>query len=345
MTRANLLSILTISLGLAVFVSAQVKTEVPPPVPGAKPVTVEHIKVHGKHLEGNLEGDAVDREVIVFLPPSYATDTSRRYPVVYGLHGYSIGAEQWSQEIHVPQTIEGAFAQGAQEMIVVLPDSKTVYNGSMYSSSVTTGDFENFIARDVVAYIDSHYRTIPRRTSRGLVGHSMGGYVTLAFTELYKERLLGFSLFHSTPFPDTLEKKQSRDKEIELVKQNKKDLIINTNVSKVFADDNLDMLQEDVEWVKEIARKTSDEGIIAALEGMKLRPDRSEIIRKSNIPFMLILGKKDNHIPFENMMSRIEVNQSGEINVLEYSGHIGFIEEPEKSADMIKSFVQKCSGK
>ena len=61
-------------------------------------------------------------------------------------------------------------------MIVVLPDSKTVHNGSMYSSSVTTGDFEQYIARDVVQYIDSHYRTIPKRTSRGLVGHSMGGY-------------------------------------------------------------------------------------------------------------------------------------------------------------------------
>ena len=59
---------------------------------------------------------------------------------------------------------------------MVLPDSKTVYNGSMYSSSVTTGDFENYVARDVVAYIDAHYRTIPKRTSRGLVGHSMGGY-------------------------------------------------------------------------------------------------------------------------------------------------------------------------
>jgi enterochelin esterase-like enzyme len=95
---------------------------------------------------------------------------------VYALHGYSIGAEQWSQEIHVPQTIEGAFALGAHEMIVVLPDSKTVHNGSMYSSSATTGDFENFIAHDVVSYIDAHYRTIANRTSRGLVGHSMGGY-------------------------------------------------------------------------------------------------------------------------------------------------------------------------
>jgi enterochelin esterase-like enzyme len=155
---------------------AQVQTEVPSVVPGAKPVTVEHIKIHGTSLEGNLEGDDVDRDVIVFLPPSYQKEKNRRYPVLYALHGYSIGADQWTHEIHVPQTIEGAFAQGAKEMIVVLPDSKTVHNGSMYSSSVTTGDFEEFIAHDVVAYIDAHYRTIPDRRSRGLVGHSMGGY-------------------------------------------------------------------------------------------------------------------------------------------------------------------------
>lgn len=158
------------------FISAQLQTEVPAVVPGAKPVAVERIKIHGESLEGNLEGDAVDRDVLVFLPPSYNKDKHRHYPVIYALHGYSIGAEQWSHEIHVPQTIEGAFAQGAKEMIVVLPDSKTLHNGSMYSSSVTTGDFEKFISRDVVAYIDSHYRTIPNRLSRGLVGHSMGGY-------------------------------------------------------------------------------------------------------------------------------------------------------------------------
>jgi S-formylglutathione hydrolase FrmB len=172
----NTLELLTMTLGLALLAPAQVKTEVPPVEPGAKPVTVEQIKIHGVSLEGNLEGEEVDRAALVFLPPSYATAKSRRYPVVYGLHGYSIGAEQWSKEIHVPQTIEGALAKGAQEMIVVLPDSKTVYNGSMYSSSVTTGDFENYVARDVVAYIDAHYRTIPKRMSRGLVGHSMGGY-------------------------------------------------------------------------------------------------------------------------------------------------------------------------
>ena len=157
-------------------VSAQVKTEVPAPVPGAKPVSVEHVRIHGVALEGNLEGNEVDREALVFLPPGYAAQPNRRYPVIYALHGYSIGAEQWSKEIHVPQTIEGAFAQGAQDAIVVLPDSKTVHNGSMYSSSGTTGDFERYVAHDVVAYMDAHYRTLPNRASRGLVGHSMGGY-------------------------------------------------------------------------------------------------------------------------------------------------------------------------
>jgi S-formylglutathione hydrolase FrmB len=168
--------LLSIAVALGPQLPAQVGTIVPPVVLGAKAVTVEHIKVHGTALEANLEGDAVDRDVIVFLPPSYEKDKQRRFPVVYALHGYSIGAEQWTHEIRAPQTIEGAFAQGSRELIVVLPDSKTVHNGSMYSSSVTSGDFEMFIAHDVVSYIDAHYRTIANRESRGLVGHSMGGY-------------------------------------------------------------------------------------------------------------------------------------------------------------------------
>ncbi len=174
--KANTFRTLAAALLVAPAALPQVKTEVPPVVANAKPVTVERIKIHGAALEGNLEGDAVDRDAIVFLPPSYAADKNRRYPAVYALHGYSVGASQWSQEIRVPQTIEGAFGLGAKEMIVVLPDSKTLHNGSMYSSSVTTGDFEQYVAHDVVAYIDTHYRTIPLRTSRGLVGHSMGGY-------------------------------------------------------------------------------------------------------------------------------------------------------------------------
>jgi enterochelin esterase-like enzyme len=161
---------------VAIPAMAQVGTEQPAVVPSAKKVTVQRLTVHAPTIANNLEGNAADRTVFVVLPPGYAANSKRRYPVVYALHGYSIGAEQWMGEIHAPQTIEGAFARGANEMILVFPDSKTVHNGSMYSMSPTTGDFETFISRDLIAYVDAHYRTIARRDSRGLFGHSMGGY-------------------------------------------------------------------------------------------------------------------------------------------------------------------------
>lgn len=157
-------------------VQAQMETAAPAAVPGAPKVTVQRIKVHSAAIAGNLEGEAADRDVIVVLPPGYTANPKRRYPVIYALHGYSIGAEQWIKEIHVPQVVEGALAKGAKEMILVFPDSKTVHNGSMYSSSATTGDFERFVSHDLVQYVDNHYRTLADRRSRGLVGHSMGGY-------------------------------------------------------------------------------------------------------------------------------------------------------------------------
>lgn len=144
--------------------------------PSASAVAAQRINVHGPSLEGNLEGNSPDRSVIVYLPPSYARERNRHYPVVYGLHGYTINNEIWSREIRADETLGAAFGAGAREMIIVLPDAQTLHNGSMYSSSVTIGDWESFIARDLVVYIDEHYRTIPDRRSRGLVGHSMGGY-------------------------------------------------------------------------------------------------------------------------------------------------------------------------
>jgi enterochelin esterase-like enzyme len=118
---------------------------VPDPVLGAKPVITERITVHGVSLEKNLEGDSPDHGVIVYLPPSYANSGTRRYPVLYALHGYSISNEKWTTEIHTPQTIEGAFATGTCEMIVVLANAQTRHNGSMYSNSATTGNWEDFL--------------------------------------------------------------------------------------------------------------------------------------------------------------------------------------------------------
>ena len=139
---------------------------------------LEQIRVHGAALDGNLSGDDSTRDVFVYLPPSYARDKSRRYPVVYFLHGYTATAAAYVKFLDLPQAADAAIGNGVQEMIVVLPDAFTKWSGSMYSSSVTTGDWESYVANDLVAYVDSHYRTLAKRESRGLSGHSMGGYGT-----------------------------------------------------------------------------------------------------------------------------------------------------------------------
>ncbi|MBK7931394.1 MAG: esterase [Bryobacterales bacterium] len=145
--------------------------------------TPERIKVHGKSLEGNLSADPAIRDVSVYLPPSYKKEKNRRYPVVYFLHGFTDSDQKWFWEekhwINLPKVLDRALAEGAAEMIVVMPNAFTLFQGSMYSNSVTTGDWESYVARELVAYIDSHYRTLPRRESRGIAGHSMGGYGTL----------------------------------------------------------------------------------------------------------------------------------------------------------------------
>ena len=144
----------------------------------AKKGAVQHIKVHGKALEGNLEGETADPDVTIYLPPDYETNKKARYPVIYLLHGYTGTDATWTGRIaNVPEAMDrDVEAKTARGMIVVMPNAYTKYGGSMYSNSVTTGDWESYIAEDLVSYMDKNYRTIPDRMSRGIAGHSMGGY-------------------------------------------------------------------------------------------------------------------------------------------------------------------------
>lgn len=148
---------------------------------------LEKITVHSQALEGNLEGDSADRDVFVYLPPSYDREPNRRYPVVYTLHGYGLHATQWVGFANVGGLERGLAAGTTKEMILVAPDAFTLHNGSFYSNSQATGDWETFVARELVAYVDGHYRTLVNRESRGLAGHSMGGYGTFRIGMKYPD--------------------------------------------------------------------------------------------------------------------------------------------------------------
>lgn len=146
--------------------------------------TKERIKIHSQALEGNLIGDPAERDVTVYLPPSYASNPNQRFPVLYMLHGFTDTDSQWfgweDHWINLQDVIEESLAAGlSKEMIVVMPNAYNTFKGSMYASSATIGDWETFVTQELVSYVDENYRTIPDKNSRGLAGHSMGGYGTL----------------------------------------------------------------------------------------------------------------------------------------------------------------------
>jgi S-formylglutathione hydrolase len=206
-------TLLVVAVAQAVTLTAAAQNAPPraaPQAPAFAPVTtpaklagkLERITVHGDSLVGNLSGDSADRQVTVYLPPSYASEPRRRYPVLYLLHGYTDSDDRWfgfagPHFVNVPGATDRAYAAGVRELIIVMPNAFTKFQGSMYSTSAATGDWEAFVAKDLVGYIDDHYRTLANRASRGLAGHSMGGYGTIRIGMKYPQTFS--SLYSMSP--------------------------------------------------------------------------------------------------------------------------------------------------
>ena len=144
--------------------------------------------VHGPSLEKNLTGESPDRNVSVYLPPSYDTSPNKRYPVVYLLHGIGDTDKEftlaWSKGNDSWGTIQGLMNRGIAEgrfgeMIIVMPDARTKMMACLYTNSSAIGNWEDFIFKDLVRFVDRKYRTLARAESRGIAGHSMGGHGAL----------------------------------------------------------------------------------------------------------------------------------------------------------------------
>jgi S-formylglutathione hydrolase len=143
--------------------------------------SLEDLHIDIPSLKGNLLGDPSIQHVAVYLPPSYSTAKGKRYPVLYLLHGYFSHVETWTkggyQGMNLDSTMDDLIrANVTPEMIVVVPNGNNLNFGSFYTNSALNGNWEDYIYHDLVGYIDSHYRTIAKAASRGIAGHSMGGY-------------------------------------------------------------------------------------------------------------------------------------------------------------------------
>lgn len=177
-----------------------------------------------------------------------------------------------------------------------------------------------------------------------LIGHSMGGYASLAFAEKYPDKLLGFGLFHSHTMGDTEEAKRNRERTIEVVK-NEKGGFINQFIPSLFAEENRVKFQNEINHQIKLADEMNPMGITAALAGMKDRPMRLNIVAFSPVPVLFILGKFDSRIPLEMVLAQAVAPNCSQINILGNSGHMGWLEEKEISIAAIEGFVIMCLAK
>lgn len=173
-----------------------------------------------------------------------------------------------------------------------------------------------------------------------MVGHSMGGYVTLAYAEKYPRSLRGFVLFHSQAGADSAETRINRERTITLVHKDHHGFIM-IFIPDLFDPVNFKKFGKEIENLKELAQKTSKEGIIAALEGMKIRPDRQHVLLQSKVPVLFIIGKNDKRILMEVIMPQTLLPEHSEMILLDHVGHMGFIEASGKTYDVINKFSER----
>ncbi|MCK5856149.1 MAG: alpha/beta hydrolase [Bacteroidales bacterium] len=171
-----------------------------------------------------------------------------------------------------------------------------------------------------------------------VIGHSMGGYVALAFAEMYSKQTTGFGVFHSHALADSTEAKINRGRAIQVVKENHKNFI-SSFIPDLFTKENKEIYKKEIEVLQSESRKMEKEGIIAALYGMRQRTDKLKLLQNARVPVLFIIGKKDSRTPMELMNKQIGLPKHSEVLILEHIAHMGFIEAREKCLSFINSFT------
>ena len=171
------------------------------------------------------------------------------------------------------------------------------------------------------------------------IGHSLGGYVTLALVEHFREKILRYGLFHSTAFADSEEKKKNRLKSIEFIKENGVERFVKLLIPSLFSEKNLDRCKDHIQTMVDRAQLLPKETVIAYTHAMKNRPDRSQLLTEEGISKLFIAGKEDIAVPYEQSARQIEIASNTKIFVLEDVGHMGMFESPKLCIKVIKDFL------
>ncbi len=251
---------------------------------------------------------------------NYITEGTGR-PVVL-LHGFLENAHIWDDFI--------AFLESGFRIIAIdLPGfGKTGVFGDQHTMS--------FMADSVKAVLDAE-----KVVDTVMVGHSMGGYVSLAFARKYPGFLRGLVLFHSHAAADSEEVRKNRSRTIEVVRQNHKDFI-SQFIPLLFAEENVSRFASVIQKLREESLQTPATGVMASLAGMRDRADHLELLRKASFPVFFVVGKQDSRISLEKIAPQLLLPVQSEALILDGVGHMGFVEAPAKIFPVLRDFMQRC---
>ncbi|MBS1746818.1 MAG: alpha/beta hydrolase [Bacteroidetes bacterium] len=174
-----------------------------------------------------------------------------------------------------------------------------------------------------------------------MLGHSMGGYITLAFAEKYPELLKAYGLVHSTAFPDSKEKKQIRLKGIDVIEKYGSYAFLKTAQPGLFSAGFKKKHTEVVNDLIEEGRSATKKSLQQYYYAMMNRPDRTSVLRDNNLPVLFVLGTEDNAAPLSDVLQQVHLPEIAYIHILENTGHMSMLEKPLKLKRILKDFIHE----
>lgn len=240
------------------------------------------------------------------------------------LHGFGEDGNIWNQQINALK----------ENNLFIVPDLPGSGQSEMLDGNVGLEDY----AEVVKAIADEAIFKSKKENQFCLIGHSMGGYITLAFAEKYPQLLNSIGLFHSSAFADTDEKIAVRRKAISFIKKNGTEAFLKTSIPNLFSEETKKDKPEFIEQLFNIAKNISAETLIQYYEAMIKRPDRVSVLESFNKPVLFMIGKYDTAVPLQSSLEQCHIPTISTIHILQHSGHEGMWEEEDLSNAFLKNF-------
>jgi pimeloyl-ACP methyl ester carboxylesterase len=244
------------------------------------------------------------------------------------LHGFGEDGDVWNEQV--------SFLQARFRLII--PDIP----GSGQSELVQDATIETY-AEIIKAIADAELENKSDQQADEkicLIGHSMGGYITLAFAEKYPDYLTSFGLFHSSAFADNEEKKQIRLKAIDFIKANGAYAFLKTSTPALFTKEFAATQQSRIDELVEKGKNFTSEALIQYYHAMIARPDRTAVLTTFPHPILFIIGEHDTAIPLQASLQQCHLPSRSHVHILEHSGHMGMWEEAAKANQILLDFLQ-----